>query len=232
MVVGPLFSTKVFILMKIETNALQLIVLQLKNNFLLTDKEKEELEFFYDKVLDKIEVCFKDIKSKYFSISDETYFNPYHSGQYATFLYYYSRVVYESGNRILADKIYYLNKMLNACDLFYEVNLPDIFYHEHPIGSVIGRGEIGDYFVYQQNCTIGGNKGYYPKLGKFVWLHANSSIIGKCNIGNNVFIAANVLVKDEDIPDNTIVFGSSPNLLLKYKPPEYFLDKSLFKSYC
>lgn len=46
---------------------------------------------------------------------------------------------------------------------------------------------------------------------------ANSSIIGKCVIGNNVTIAANSGVKDENIPDNSLVFGHSPNLIIKVR---------------
>ncbi|TEB40985.1 transferase, partial [Flavobacterium circumlabens] len=35
--------------------------------------------------------------------------------------------------------------MLNSCDLFYEVNLPDIFFLDHPLGTVIGRGVFKNY---------------------------------------------------------------------------------------
>jgi serine O-acetyltransferase len=41
-------------------------------------------------------------------------------------------------NTTLADRIYYLNKALNGLDLFYEVEMPDVFYLDHPVGTVIG----------------------------------------------------------------------------------------------
>jgi serine O-acetyltransferase len=44
---------------------------------------------------------------------------------------------------------------------------------------------------------------------------SNSKIIGDSNIGDNVIIAANTYIKDTNIPNNSIVFGSSPNLVLK-----------------
>ncbi|MFK2235759.1 serine acetyltransferase [Bacteroides fragilis] len=44
---------------------------------------------------------------------------------------------------------------------------------------------------------------------------ANSSIIGNCLIGDNVIIGANSGVKDEDIPNDSLVFGYSPNLVVK-----------------
>lgn len=46
-------------------------------------------------------------------------------------------------------------------------------------------------------------------------MYANSSFIGKCNIGDNVILSAGTLVKDTDIPSNSIVFGQSPNLIIK-----------------
>jgi serine O-acetyltransferase len=40
-------------------------------------------------------------------------------------------------------------------------------------------------------------------------------VLGNCTIGDNVWISANTYIKDEDVPANTIVFGSSPNLVFK-----------------
>ena len=48
-------------------------------------------------------------------------------------------------------------------------------------------------------------------------MYANSSILGKCHIGKNVQIGAGALVKNQDVPDNSIVFGQSPNLIIKTK---------------
>ena len=121
--------------------------------------------------------------------------------------------------------------MLNCCDIYYETNLPDIFFLDHPVGSVMGRASYSNYFTFAQNCTVGGNHGIYPCFGEFVSLFANATVIGNSQIGNNVFISANTLVKDEVISDNTIVFGKSPNLIFKQKPPEYFYQASVFKSH-
>lgn len=90
--------------------------------------------------------------NKYYSLKGETYFNPFQSAQYTIFLYYFSNQIFRIGIcRLLADKLYYLNKIMNACDLFYEIEL------------------------------IGANSG----------------------------------VKDEDIPNDSLVFGYSPNLVVK-----------------
>lgn len=57
------------------------------------------------------------------------------------------------GDTVLADKIYYLNKMMNSVDLFYEIELPMHFGLEHPLGTIMGRAKFGDYFYFYQQCT-------------------------------------------------------------------------------
>ena len=127
-----------------------------------------------------------------------------------------SRIIYEeTSNSLLADKIYYLNKALNGCDLFYQVKLPDYFKLDHPVGSVMGRALYGEGFSFSQCCTVGNNRGIYPIIGKNVQMCAYSSIIGNCHVGNNVIIGSNSGIKDCDVPDNMIVFGHTPNNIFK-----------------
>lgn len=169
-------------------------------------------------MISRCEYCFSHTKNKYYSCDGETYFNPYQSAQYTIFLYYFANTISrDTHNRLLADKLYYLNKIMNGCDLYHEVNLPDYFTLDHPVGSVMGRAEYGEGFSFGQNCTVGNNRGIYPVIGQNVRMCVSSSIIGNCHIGNNVIIGANSGVKDEDVPDNCIVFGNSPNLIIKQK---------------
>lgn len=137
-----------------------------------------------------------------------------------TFLYYLSHEIYiQANDTVLCDKIYYLNKILNSVDLFYAIELPSTFAAEHPLGSVMGRAKYGEEFMFYQNCTVGGvetPKGtVYPCIGSNVHMYANSSIIGDCKIGNNVCIGAGALIKNENIEDDSLVFGQSPNLIIK-----------------
>lgn len=149
-------------------------------------------------------------------------FNPFHSVQYMIFLYYLSHEIFIRENAIeLCDKIYYLNKVLNSVDLFYAIELPIKFGAEHPLGAVMGRARYSDGFFFYQGCTVGGTHGkngeiFYPELGANVQMFANSSILGKCHIGNNVKIGAGALVKNEDVPSDCLVFGQSPNLIIKH----------------
>jgi serine O-acetyltransferase len=212
-----------------KNNLIKLVSNQLTNNFSLDVNEESFLLEAISEALQRTERCFSNTNNKYYwNKNGELVFNPYHSAQNSIFLYFLSKEAWLMGKTLLADRIYYLNKMLNCCDLFYEIDLPEIFLLEHPVGSVMGRASYSNFFVFYQNCTVGGNKDAYPILGEFVWLFANSTIIGKSDIGSNVFVSAGTLIMDENIPDNTIVFGKSPNLILKQKPKEYFYNKSIF----
>jgi len=193
------------------------LVHQLESFFPIGELERACINQQLEKVLLKIEHCFGLNPNKYYHRGDETYFNPFHAGQYTVFLYYYSRLVYLSGNSLLADKIYYLNKIMNSCDLFYEVELPDFFCLDHPQGTVMGRAKYSDGLSFAQYSTVGNNKGIYPVIGKNCRMCMNSAIIGECHIGDNVTLGAGCLVKNTDIPSNSLVFGQSPNLIIKAK---------------
>lgn len=190
---------------------------QLRNFFPVSEKETLLMTQIMDRVLQRVETCFDGTSNKYYHRNGQVYFNPFHSGQYCIYLYWLSRTVYEAGDSILADKIYYLNKIMNACDMFYEVELPEVFMLDHPVGSVIGRAHYNNGFSFSQTCTVGNNNNIYPVIGCNVTLCANASIIGNCHIGDNVSLGAYACVKDQDIPANSVVFGQSPNLIIKTK---------------
>lgn len=165
--------------------------------------------------------CLEKMHNKYYIMRDgEDKINLYNSVINCIFLYWLSRSLFQNGRFELADKIYYLNKSLNSVELFYEVKLPDIWACEHPLGSVMGKACYGDYFYFYQGCTVGGNfkrdgEIVYPTIGNHVKMFSNSKILGDSHIGNNVIISANCYIKDQDIPNDTIVFGQSPNLIFK-----------------
>lgn len=70
-------------------------------------------------------------------------------------------------------------------------------------------------FLFIKGCTVGGNGGVSPEIGKHVLMLSDSKILGSSKIGENVIVAANTYIKDEDVPSNVIVFGESPNLCFK-----------------
>lgn len=119
-----------------------------------------------------------------------------------------------------AAKIFYLNKILHGVDWYYEIELPPHFMVEHPLGSILGRAKYGDYLLIYQGVTIGGNVSLntgritHPVIGNNVVFFSDAKVLGDVHVGNNVILSANSYVINEDIPDNSIVFGSSPNLVV------------------
>ncbi len=202
-----------------------LVARQLGNLFMFEKRgEGKILSEGINLAIKKCEKCFSHSKNKYYSKNGETFFSPWHSAQNCIFLYYLSRSVFETAPevRTLADRIYYLNRTLNGADLFYEVNMPDIFFTDHPLGSIMGRGEYSDFFSFAQNCTVGANNYLFPKFGKNVRMMSGAKVLGKCNVGENVIFAANAYVKDTDIPSCSIVFGNYPDIVIKTRDETYF----------
>ena len=189
---------------------------QLASLFPISDKEAAAIDGAWSATFDRLEERFSRIKNKYYNRDGETLFDPLHGCQWTHFLYTLSNEIYHRGGmRSISDKIYSLNRALSSADLYYEVELPDVFTFDHPLGAVMGRADYSNFFTFSQGCTVGNNHGAYPRFGERVFMLSNSKVIGDCVVGNNVVIAANAYVKDQDIPSNSLVFGVSPNLIIK-----------------
>ena len=98
------------------------------------------------------------------------------------------------------------------------------------MGSVMGRAKYGNRFSFYQGCTVGGQIDklgniWYPEIGNNVRMYANSSIIGKTKIGEDVIISVGCMVKNDIVPDNAIVFGSSPNLIIKIRETQEIRER-------
>ncbi len=199
-----------------------LLATQLRSNFLLEKPEEEQLFAALPEALGRAAFCFSHTRRKYFGEEGEVSFNPYHTVQYFIFLYYLSNTLSKAGTGWLADKVYALNKMLSGADLYHEVELPDVFFTDHPVGTVLGRATYGRFFSFVQNCTVGNNHGRYPVIGENVKMLSYSRVLGGCRIGDNAILASGTYVKDEDVPPDVVVFGQSPHLVFKPRDPERF----------
>lgn len=102
------------------------------------------------------------------------------------------------------------------------------FYGRASIRKCFGESSVLRLFV----CISGNDdwwkqkkgKLYYPKLGKNVVLYANATILGETTIGNNVIVSSNTYIINEKVPDNCIVFGQSPNIVIKEKSEPEILE--------
>ncbi|MCR4740283.1 MAG: transferase [Lachnospiraceae bacterium] len=194
----------------------------------LADKELLSLDRAFPAAIERLEKCFSKLTNKYYLDEGETVFNPLHVCQWTMFLYMISNQLYLDGpeNIDLCDKIYGLSKMFSSADIYYAVSLPEVFFFDHPQGSVIGRAEYGEYFAFDQGCTVGNNKGKYPVFGKHVSLKSDSKVIGDCHVGDHVIFAANSYIKDMDIPSYSIVFGMDRDVLIKPITEEKYQELS------
>jgi serine O-acetyltransferase len=166
-----------------------------------------------DKGLSRTEDSFKKIEAKYYNEKEVVNFNHLNSDHMAVLLYFAANSGYQLGyEKNLLEKFYFLNKIMNSIDMFYSINLPEVFCVVHPLGTVLGNAKYGNFMCIYQSVTVGSTQGNaYPEFGDRVVLSSNSSILGHCKIGNNVIFAANSFILNKDIPDNSIVMGHHPN---------------------
>ena len=197
-----------------EERLLQHLEKQLNNFFEVGKIDKLALEQFSIDANNETVALLHRVNNKY-CLNSPPVINTMFSNGYTVFLYKLSNKLYKNNYIETASKIYYLNKIMNSVELFYEVEMPQNFFLDHPLGSVMGRAKYGEFFTFSQGCTVGENKGVYPRIGNFVTMMSNSKIVGKSIIGNNCIIAANTYVKDAIVPDDTIVFNNGKELVFK-----------------
>lgn len=158
--------------------------------------------------LARLEHCFCEIDNKYFFDGASVVFNHLHGDQYAAWLYFISNEIFlQGGDTSVCSKIFLLNKACYGCDIYFEVALPSIFLLVHPLGSVLGRGSYGDYFVCYQSCGIGSNKDIYPVLGRHVTLRPGSLVLGSSVVGDFCQLGAGTLALDMALETGTTLLG-------------------------
>ncbi len=178
--------------------------------------KKRDILSHLDLILERTEFCFSMINNKYFLNDGNVVFSHLHADQYAMFLYFAASTLYRNKADLdLCSKIFHLNRYLHGIDVFYEVNLPDIFLFVHPLGTVLGRGTYSNYFAVYQRCGVGSNHDVYPVLKEYVTLHPGSSVIGNCLVEENCTIAAGSLLLDKNLEKNSVYIGNPKNYFVK-----------------
>jgi serine O-acetyltransferase len=165
--------------------------------------------------LDRLEHCFRHIAHPHYSDGTQARFDPLHSDQYCHFLFFLSWQAYtDAQDEDLAKRLFYLNKILHAFNCMYDTALPDVFWLIHVVGTVLGKARYRNHLVVRQNCTVGAIRGDYPDLGNGLILSANTSVIGRCRIGQNVMLGPGCTLVNENVPDNTLVLRN-PKIICK-----------------
>lgn len=167
-----------------------------------------------DKALQRLQHCIAHVKAWH-----PDRFDYLHSSQYATFLYFLANSLWQvDPDARVCTKLFLLNKALNGIDLYYEIELPPVFFIGHSVGVVLSKARYGNFLVLYQNTTVGRNHGIYPELGEGVVLYPNSAVIGRCNIGPRSYIGQGVSVINRDLPGHSCVFQAEAGDLLCREP--------------
>lgn len=207
-------------------NVKDMLLNQIGNNFFKSIDDEMLITKHLPMVLERFEKNIAKNNNKYYSsINDkgekEAYFDPLHTCQWLLFLYLTANTIYKyekentEAARVVCDKIYGQAKTISGCDIYYEVEMPEIFSFDHPLGSHMGRAKYGNGFSFLQGCLVEKLEGKAPVIGENVTMLSGSKILGGSFIGDNCIIAEGAIVRNESIPDNTVVFGESPNLIIE-----------------
>ena len=179
----------------------------------------------------KTAAIFSRLRGKYFNDAKGPVLRVAHNAQYTIFLYELSRAVFKQGERDQADRVYALLRMVSSVDLYYEVELPELWGCDHPLGSVIGRGRFAPQstLFFSQNCNIGNSRGAQPEIRGNLHMAANAAVLGKTSVSGNVYLANGACVIDGGDLSDCLVFGRSPHLTIKPFDKERFAEMTAFR---
>lgn len=198
---------------------------QIGSNFFKSIEDERLITKHMERTLERLERNISANDNKYYwrlnaGGEREAYFDPLHTCQWALFLYLTANTIFRCEDEnpeaahVVCDKIYGQMKAVSGCDLFYEVEMPEAFAFDHPTGSFMGRAAYGEGFSFTQGCTVGNANEIYPVIGRGVQMRAGSKILGDCHIGDGCVIGEGTVVRDQDVPAGSAVYGKSPNLTI------------------
>lgn len=153
-------------------------------------------------------------------------FNVLQSSQHCIFLYYLSNTIYRrSGDTAAATRLFLMNKAFNGIDLFYEIQMPPVFYIGHSVGIVLAKATYGNYLVLYQNSTVGRHKDQIPVIGDRVVLYPNTAVIGRSVIGDDAVLSQGVSAVNKTVPERMIAFRAGGSDLAFQPRPDDLLNE-------
>ncbi len=179
----------------------------------------QDVKCAFHMALERLEKCFEPISIHgYHDAEGNTVFSHLHGDQYATFLYFFGNSLWRRSQNVpLCDKLLQLNRVMYSLFISYKCQMPDIFFLDHPIGTVLGNASYGNYLVVLHGVTVNTHSDVMdrplsdsqgralPILGKGVFLSAGSMVLGGLPVGDRVSVAANTVIHEREIPDDSIV---------------------------
>lgn len=183
-----------------------------------------DVDAAFDEALQRLEYCLKFVSIRGFVVDGKVQLSHLHSGQYCHLLYFVGNSLWKrSQNQALCDKLMLLNQALNGVFCSYKLALPEIFFLNHPVGSVLGHAQYSNFLVILQNVTV--NTDPELKIGECVALTAGAQIIGNKPIGARSSIGANTLVFDREIPADSVVYNGPTGLVIRPRGRESLAER-------
>jgi serine O-acetyltransferase len=193
-----------------------------------------ELKVAIKSACDRMEHCYKRISAKRYFFDQQACFDHLYSDQYLMFLWFLSSSQWQlTGETPAVNKLYLLNKALHGFDCSFSTALPSIFIIVHGTGTVLGKAKYSDYLTVYHGCTVGQSHGQYPQIGSGVGLGTGASLLGNCEIGQNVSVGAGCTLVNSRIIDGSSVYRSRDGQLRVEKTTfgsissEYFFPEYL-----
>ena len=153
---------------------------------------------------------------------EENAFDHFNTLQYSTFLYLVSNEYWQLTQKTeLSERIFCLNRALNSIELFYCVNMPEIFLLAHGLGSVLVNTHYGNKLVIFQNVSVGRVGDEKPFISENVILFPGSIISGNTLIGKNCVVGAGVVLHNFELPDNTMAIRNAEGFVLKPRKRDF-----------
>lgn len=169
--------------------------------------------------LDRVHRCIRGVRAWR---PDE--FNYLHSSQYCQYLYYLSNTIWRREKDAgTGTRLFLLNKALNAIDLFYEIEMPEVFFIGHSVGIVLAKATYGNHLVLYQNSTVGRHIDQIPVLEDGVILYPNTAVIGGSRVGAGSVVSQGVSVIGATVPERSVAFAGEGGGLTFRPTPETLL---------
>lgn len=159
-------------------------------------------------------------------------FDYLHSTQYCTFLYYLANTVKRNSGSSddieVCTKLFLLNKALNGIDLFYEIDMPEVFFIGHSVGIVLAKATYGNHLVLYQNSTVGKNHGVAPVIGEGVVMYPNTAIIGRSHVAAGTILSQGTSIINHDTPGHCVVYNGDMGKPV-FKPSKRAVLEDIFR---
>lgn len=186
--------------------------------------EDREVQNIFNVTYDDVIEQHSHINNHYYNDGITGLINLNFLDHYVILAYRFSNALWKEGLISYAEAVYYSLRVRGNIDLYYTTEIDSFFLPTHSLGTIVdSHVKYGKLFRLYNGCHIGPynilglppKEWKHPIIGDNVTMLGGSKIFGNTIIGNNVTLSVNTIVINEEVPDNCIVSGISPNLIFQ-----------------